>query len=149
MAYALHTWTLSLTQLRRLRFPVNNQPSEERNQAARTVLAALALYSLALQQERGYWLRSRCELIPEGKLSLDLVGGSNGGGPFALGDPREVRQRLVDPAVQAATNLLAWEPRVIRLTPTPQLTELVRRSDALGPQEVSEEQGITDAGTAS
>lgn len=65
MAYALHTWTLSLTQLRRLRFPVNGSHEEDRNHAARTVLAALALYALALQHERGYWLRSRCELVPE------------------------------------------------------------------------------------
>lgn len=97
MAYALHTWTLSLTQLRRLRFPppktASNQIAGEhatqqktrgdgvdtpkqnkgeeagqqkaRDEAARTVLAALALYAFALLRDRDYLLRSRCELVPK------------------------------------------------------------------------------------
>ena len=75
MAYALHTWALSLTQLRRLSFPFGKRAiaqvapegergrasdqnvtiPDQRNHAARTVLAAVALYALALQQESGYW----------------------------------------------------------------------------------------------
>jgi len=133
MDYALHTWTLSLTQLRRLRFPVGGNHDEERNQATRTVLASLALYALALQQERGYWLRSRCELILAEGFTLDIVGGANG---YALGTPERVRQELFEPAYEAAT--LSWEQRVIRLTPIEQLTELVRRSDQRQPEDTPE-----------
>lgn len=53
MAYALHTWTLSLTQLRRLRFPDLVKDNADVSIDARTALAALALYGLALQHDRG------------------------------------------------------------------------------------------------
>lgn len=179
--YALHTWTLSLTQLRRLRFPGSgghdDARNDARNKAARTVLAALGLYALALQQENGYWLRSRCELIPDGDLKLELVGGE--GGTFKIGTAKEMRQILVAacqkaqdafetaeenpesgerneqagetepeaPNEEASEQSVAngdnnaeqspqplpnpgWEQRVIWLTPTEKLAELVRQSDA-------------------
>lgn len=51
----------------RLSFPVqgNCNSENELNNAARTVLAALALASFCHMQEQGYDLRSRCLLIPE------------------------------------------------------------------------------------
>jgi CRISPR-associated protein Csb1 len=147
MAYAQHTWVLSLTQLRRLRFPIGRDHDDHRNHATRTVLAALALYALALQLERGYWLRSRCELIPENELTIDLIGGANAS--FTLGSPEQVREALLDTAIQGAQHHLAWEGRVIRLTPTPQLVELVRGSDARRPAEETEPEEVADAGAES
>ena len=158
MAYALHTWTLSLTQLRRLRFPVGKSSEEQtaptgtpgeagarRNEAARTVLAALALHALALQQEKGYWLRSRCELVPEGSLILELVGGA--GGVFSLGTAEQTRKTLAHVIDEAGRLGLVWSKCVTVLTPTAKLRELVRRSDAQRPQ--SEEEGEqADAGAA-
>jgi len=145
MDHALHTWTLSLTQLRRLRFPVDGSPDEERNNAARTVLAALALYARALQQDRGYWLRSRCELVGDDGYELELIGGV--GGTYQLGEADRVKTELFDPAYQEA---LDWEQSVIRLTPTDQLAELVRRSDARQPEAGDEAgEGAADAGAQS
>lgn len=162
MAYALHTWTLSLTQLRRLRFPIDS-PSEDEapeeavtedshsttadpNEAARTVLAALSLYALALQQEHGYWLRSRCELVPERSATLELIGSK--GGAYALGTAAEMR-KLLDSAIQTAKERgLAWPTNVTSLTPTEKLRELVRASDARAP-EAEEEEEPADAGAAS
>jgi|GEM_PF-95781 CRISPR-associated protein Csb1 len=156
MAYALHTWTLSLTQLRRLRFPIrpNGTATEEAgkdedpNQAGRTVLAALALYALALQRERGYWLRSRCELFPAEPVVLEVVGGS--GGQFSLGGTAEMREIFTKALAEAERSGLRWEKKVIKLEPTDKLRELVKRSDKPGP--VSEEEGEpeeepADAGT--
>jgi CRISPR-associated protein Csb1 len=131
MEYALHTWTLSLTQLRRLRFPVegSTDKTQDCNAAARTALAALAVYALALQNERGYWLRSRCELIPEGEIKLELLGNSST--DFSLGSAQDVRKNLFEPALEEAEKLgLAWEKKVIRLTPTEELKKLVELSDA-------------------
>lgn len=128
MAYALHTWTLSLTQLRRLRFPGLGNGSADASAEGRAALAALALYGLALQHERGCWLRSRCELIPEGPVMLELVGGQ-GGGPFVLPSAEQIRENLLRPAIEKAK----WESKVFRLTPSAQLAELVERSDAMGP----------------
>jgi CRISPR-associated protein Csb1 len=104
VAYALHTWTLSLTQLRRLRFPVNASHDDERNGATRAVLAALALYALALQREKsGYLLRSRCELLPEQKgLTLELLGGTSPSDTFTLGSSDDVRKELFQPAIEEA-----------------------------------------------
>lgn len=168
MAYALHTWALSLTQLRRLWFPFGKRMEaqmvpkdqggsendaqvatlDQRNDVARTVLAALALYALALQQENGYWLRSRCELVPEGSLVLEQVGGS--GGKFLLGTAAEARTLLVRALREAESNQigLQWSKRVIVLTPTEKLRRLVQGSDAQGPDSVEREE-LADAGAAS
>lgn len=154
MEYALHTWALSLTQLRRLRFPVQVPKGESeaspevqldrRNHAARTVLAALALYALALQNERGYWLRSRCELIPEGDLKLELLGSSSA--EFSLCSAQDVREKLLEPAIEEAEKLgLTWEKKVVRLTPTEELKKLVELSDA---RRAEEEDADTEEVTA-
>jgi CRISPR-associated protein Csb1 len=173
MDYALHTWTLSFTQLRRLRFPMpstgsgsgastasagagdatklNQTPptQEQRDEAARTVLAALALYALALQQERGYWLRSRCELVPSEPLVLHVVGAS--GGSYSLGRPADVKAKILDPALVQAERLgVRWSKTVTLLEPTEKLKELARRSDARGPESEPEpEEEPADAGAAS
>jgi CRISPR-associated protein Csb1 len=149
MDHALHTWTLSLTQLRRLRFPgfkaPNGEPSiEMQNEAARTVLAALALYTLALQQERGYWLRSRCELIREGQVKLEIVGGVPG--DIDISNPEVVRKKLLEPAVEHAEQLgVCWKKTVTVLTPSEELKRLVELSDARG----AEEEGESDNQAAS
>jgi CRISPR-associated protein Csb1 len=143
MDYALHTWTLSLAQLRRLRFPgfkaPNGKPSiEKQNEAARTVLAALSLYGLALQLERGYWLRSRCDLMPEGQAKLEVLGVAPG--DVKIGSPDDIRETLLKPAIKHAEEELGvcWQKSVIRLTPTEELKSLVEMSDALGPSEDSD-----------
>lgn len=168
MEYALHAWVLSLTQLRRLWFPLGKTSGaqiapegqhgstggqraatpDQRNDAARTVLAALALYALALQQENGYWLRSRCELVPEGSLVLEEIGGE--GGTFSLGTAAEARTLLTEAIREAESSRvgLEWPKRIIVLTPTEKLRRLVQGSDAKGPASVEEEE-LADAGAAS
>jgi CRISPR-associated protein Csb1 len=152
MAYALHAWTLSLTQLRRLRFPTANKDQQklatqdQRDEAARTVLAALALYALTLQQEKGYWLRSRCELVPNGPVELELVGASER--KFALGTAEQMRA-VLDQAIRTADDGgLSWSKVVRRLTPTQKLRELVSASDLRGP-ELDDQQEPADAGVES
>ncbi len=168
MDHALHAWTLSLTQLRRLRFPKPATSSEsgvgdasaaagnptdprqtsptqqQRDEAARTVLAALALYALALQQERGYWLRSRCELVASEPIVLSLVEGS--GGSYRLGRSAEVRTEILAPALREAEDLgVEWSKTVTLLKPTEKLRDLVDRSDTLGPEPESEPEAGEDA----
>jgi CRISPR-associated protein Csb1 len=153
MAYGMHTWTLSVTQLRRLRFPLTGSQDENRDCAARTVLAALALYAFALQiDSRGYWLRSRCHLVPENAIELELICGSGYIQRFTLGSAEDIRDNLLKPAIQEIEQTvsdLRWERKVIRTTPTPELLELVRRSDQLGPEEDVQETETADAGDQS
>jgi CRISPR-associated protein Csb1 len=168
--HAVHTWTLSLTQLRRLRFPLPaisgtkeasvasaaadvatnpNQTSgtqEQRDEAARTVLAALALYALALQQEKGYWLRSRCELLPSEPVVLERIGAI--GGSWSLGSPADVK-KIFDAAIAEAEKVgVKWSKTFTLLEPTEKLKKLVSLSDARGPEPEPEEEPA-DAGAAS
>lgn len=165
MSYALHTWTLSLTQLRRLRFPpdsrckdqsvsegssaekdLRNATTPDPHEAARTVLAALALYALALQQEQGYWLRSRCELAPEGPLVLERIGGA--GEMFSIGTAEQTRKLLDDAVGEAEKAACGWSSGVTVLKPTEKLRELVQRSDDHDPESETEQEPA-NAGAAS
>ena len=145
IAYALHTWTLSLNQLRRLRFPAKRSKADEkdnRGNAARTALAALAVYALALENKCGYWLRSRCELVADNSPILEQVGTVNS---FAVPDVSAAKQLLSD-ALRDAEKHIEWEKNIIRLTPMRKLLELVRASDARRPEEELEEAETASAG---
>jgi CRISPR-associated protein Csb1 len=152
MAYALHTWTLSLTQLRRLRFPVSGEFNENRNNAARTVLAALAIYALALQHAHGCWLRSRCDLVPiaaaeNGAAVLEQINADGTAADFAFPSVQTAKQLLAGAlggAESGAEAEIGWEKRVIRLTPTEQLRRLVELSDGRQPEEADEEPVVAD-----
>jgi CRISPR-associated protein Csb1 len=71
--HALQTTVLSLTALRRLRFPTESSTSDARDGAARAVLAGLGLVAITAARERGCWLRSRCGLIADGAQDLEIV----------------------------------------------------------------------------
>ncbi|HLI83696.1 MAG TPA: type I-U CRISPR-associated RAMP protein Csb1/Cas7u [Bryobacteraceae bacterium] len=139
VAYALHTWVLSLNQLRRLRFPAKNGKTDENDNgsnALRTVLAALGLYALSLQVEQGYWLRSRCELVPDkaSSLILEEVGTAN---QFSVPSSIAARQILTE-ALNEAKPYVEWEKNIIRLTPMSKLVQLVAASDRRRPDEDSD-----------
>ena len=73
IAYAQRTTPLSLPALRRLRFPVSDEFSTERDQAARVALAALGLCAATLAREAGTDLRSRCHLVEESGGEWELL----------------------------------------------------------------------------
>jgi CRISPR-associated protein Csb1 len=138
IAHAEQTTVLSLPALRRLRFPVNGEYSKERDEAARTSLAALGLCAAALAAESGLDLRSRCLLWPTESLAWEL-----------LGRPGEEPQRitlnasdaieLLNEAVEVATGLgLAWRTEPLTLTPSKQLVKLVVKSQQLAAQQGSD-----------
>jgi CRISPR-associated protein Csb1 len=128
---AVQTTVLSFPQLRRLRFPdpATGDSTPERDAAARATLAALALYAVALQREEGYFLRSRCHLIPVEPPACQFIG--------VTAKDVESCELTVEAARKAFETALArskeaglpWRSGVIELTPTDKLVELVRRSD--------------------
>ncbi len=128
ISHALQTTVLSLPALRRLSFPVDGKRSSEIDGAAQTTLAALALAAIAWQQREGYDLRSGCLLVPEAAQHFELL------------DVGEVRvftldldgaKALLEQAVAAATALkLPWSTEPIKLTPSPNLQALIRKSRA-------------------
>ncbi len=125
-------FVLSLPGLRRLRFPrQDGAAAPERDAAARTVLAALALCGIALQIEDGLDLRSRCLLIPDGAASYELIDAT--GSPQSLSINGDTAIGLLNDAVAAAAEAdLAWETETVVLEPQERLLELVRRSRAAG-----------------
>ena len=128
---ARQTTTLSLAVLRRLRFPLDGAADSDRDVdlAARTALAALGLAAGALARS-DVDLRSRCHLFAEQKPNwalLDRPGEAPG--EFELDADSAID--LLKQAIAAAKGAgLPWEGEV-ELTPSPDLVELVRRSQEL------------------
>ncbi|MEX0776839.1 MAG: type I-U CRISPR-associated RAMP protein Csb1/Cas7u [Phycisphaeraceae bacterium] len=136
IASAEQTIVLSLPALRRLRFPVDGEFSTERDNAARTVLAALGLLAAALADDAGLDLRSRCLLYPEADLTWDLLD-RKAGGSFLL--PAEDAIALFKEAVKAAMDAgLPWREQPLVLTPSEQLVKLVVKSQLLAAKQGGE-----------
>lgn len=126
--HAEQTVVLSLPALRRLRFPDDQgKEAPDRNDTARTVLAALALAAVAHQREQGYDLRSRCLLIPEGLAPFELI--ANDGKIDTYGLTAAQADVLLEDTIKAAkAKGLPWEENTITLEPEERLVELVRKS---------------------
>lgn len=148
--YAVQTTVLSLPALRKLRFttsadgtPFDAALRPRIEQAARTVLAALALVAVVEQRSRGYDLRSRSFLVPESgaSLSFELVPGDGGAGQaFQLSS--EAASRMLAEAVAAAEALgLVWEREPLVLQPAPKLAGLIRESRKRAAASQGDEEG--------
>ena len=128
---ARQTTVLSLSALRRLRFPLNGAVDSDRevNLAARTTLAALGLAAGSLVRTDGD-LRSRCHLFAEQEPVWELLD-RPGQSPevFEL-DPDDAVDLLAEAISVAQSKGLPWEGE-ISLTPSGELVELVRRSQEL------------------
>lgn len=143
MKYALQTTVLSLSALRRLRFPNNGSQSPERDTSARTVLAALGLVAITAQRERDYFLRSRCELraVDSPKFEFVVQGReAEEKDRFAL--KFDEAKKLLQDALQAP-NAPKWkaDSDMPQLKPKANLAELIRLSFERGGAEEEGEGG--------
>jgi CRISPR-associated protein Csb1 len=123
--YVEHTAVLSFAGLRRLGFG-----GDERDHAGRALLAAIGLLGLVELDARGYALRSRCDLVCEGRAPFELVHAD--GSIDHLECDRETARTLYAAAIETGRKAgfkLAADP--IRLAPQEKLVEIVRRSQAL------------------
>lgn len=132
---AVQTVVLSLTGLRRLRFPtdakgraLSSEVQPKAEVAARTALAALGLAAVVYQRENGFDLRSRCVLVGKEPLSFELL--SNDGAPSVkVGIDRSAAQALVAEARAEADKVgLGWDRGPISLEPAPKLVQLIKHS---------------------
>lgn len=128
ISYATQYAVLSLPALRRLRFPLKDGGDHD---AARTLLASLALVALAAQHREGYDLRSRCNLLPEqSRRAVEFV--SAGVEPravyFDLGDALAVYADAVKAARAAG---YTWRKEPLKLQASAQFLELIRKSAEL------------------
>ncbi len=128
VGHALHTVVISLPTLRRLRFPDGDGRTDPaRDEAARCVLGALALLAVTAQDAEGYNLRSRCDLVRDGRRPFELLSADGEITEFEL-DFAGARA-LYDEAVEAAKAAgLPWRDEPLRLTPQPKLVRIVAES---------------------
>lgn len=134
--HAEHGFVLSFAALRRLRFG-----GPDKDAAGRALLAALGLVALAEQDARGYALRSRCDLVCDGRAPLERVTPDGATEPVTFDRvTAQALYRAAFDAAQAAGLPLRAEP--LRLTPQDKLVEIVRRSQDLA---LSGEGGDDDA----
>jgi CRISPR-associated protein Csb1 len=139
-----HSFVLSFAALRRLRFG-----GAEKDAAGRSLLAALGLVALTEQDAQGYALRSRCDLVCDGRAALELVR-SDGSTETILIDRTQTRalyQAAYD-AAQKAGFSLSSEP--LRLTPQEKLVAIVKESQRLALESKGgdqDEAGSDDSGS--
>ena len=131
LSKARQTTTVSLAVLRRLRFPLDGAADSDRDVdlAARTALAALGLAAGTLARS-DVDLRSRCHLFAEQKpiwALLDRPGEAPGEFELDADSALDLLKQAIAVARDAG---LPWEGEV-ELTPSPDLVELVRRSQEL------------------
>lgn len=133
--YAEQLTVLSLPALRRLRFATTSDgqrlEGERRRKAedaARTLLAALALAAVVYQRENGYDLRSRCALRSLAPFTLELIPG-DGGEVQSFSLDRDGAKALLDEARKEASKLgMSWPEEPLTLIPAPKLVGLIRKS---------------------
>ncbi|MHB1038262.1 MAG: type I-G CRISPR-associated RAMP protein Csb1/Cas7g [Pirellulales bacterium] len=141
IAKALQTTVLSLPALRRLRFPLRGEARSDskRDDVARTALAALGLCAAALTREGGCDLRSRCQLHPAEAISWELLvrpGEESERLDLSSNEAMDLYRDAVTAAKKAG---LPWLDKEIVLEPSPQLVELVKRSQILAAKVVENE----------
>ncbi len=136
---ATQTTVLSLSALRRLRFPLNGAADSVKDVdlAARTALAALGIAAGSLARNDGD-LRSRCQLFATQASIWELLD-RPGEKPRQFECDSDTALRVLAEAISEAKEVgLPWEGK-IELTPSPELVELVRRSQELASASTKEE----------
>lgn len=120
-----HTFVLSFAALRRLRFG-----DPDLTIAGRSLVAALGLLAVAEQDARGYALRSRCDLVCDGRSPLELVHADGATEEVSL--DRAAALALYEAAFDTARNVgFSFPQGLIRLTPQEKLVKIVRSSQEL------------------
>jgi CRISPR-associated protein Csb1 len=129
---AIQTTVLSLTCLRRLRFPLNGAADSDpaTDLVARTALAAIGLAAATLSHAEMTDLRSRCQLFPIEPGHWHLLD-EPGTEPKAYALSISGAVELINQALTAATDAGLPLEGVITLQPSDELVELVRRSQEL------------------
>jgi CRISPR-associated protein Csb1 len=120
--YIQQSTTVSFAALRQLYFPVGGN---DLSSIAHAVLAAIALHAATLNTERGWHLRSRCDLILDDGVSPEweiLGGSSNSREALDADTTRKLLQESISKAKEAG---LPWNDEPIRLKPSPALQKLV------------------------
>lgn len=140
ITYAMQRWVLSLPALRVLRFPEKKgqMASEERNNAARTVLALLALCGLSRLWDKGLWFRSGCTLELAAEPQIEIIYGRGRQAERLSFATSDVDKAYLQAITEADKHGLTMRAGPIDLEPGQNLSEAYRRSRAGEPAEAAE-----------
>lgn len=137
--YLEQMFVLSFAALRRLHFGLDNK----KNEIGRALLAALGLMAVAEQDLQGYALRSRCDLVCEGKAPLEVVHADGSTANIALDAPQA--RGLYREAFAAAKNAgFSFQESPLLLTPQDKLVNIVKQSQDKALAGEGGEDGETD-----
>ncbi len=134
---AVQTTVISIPALKKLRFPLDGANSEATDKKAQVVLLSLAISAVSHARDKGYDLRSRCLLVPEGIPPLELIN-KDGSSRFFSVDSKTADEILVNSIDQARKAGLPWLDRDVALKPNSNLIDLIRRSRELHDEEENE-----------
>lgn len=122
--YIQQSTTISFAALRQLHFLVGDK---DQSSFAHAVLAAIALHAAALNVERGWHLRSRCDLVLDDGVTPEWE--TLGAAPSKEALSSDVTRKVLMESIEAAKKAgLPWNDAPIKLTPSPALRELVIKS---------------------
>ena len=127
--YIQQSATISCAALRQLRFPVTGKTGTDAK--AHTVLAAIALHAAALNVEKGWHLRSRCDLVLDDSqktIEWEILGSSVPKQSLSADATRKLLEDAISEAIKAG---LPWEEKPLELKPSKALADLVRKSQQL------------------
>jgi CRISPR-associated protein Csb1 len=123
------TSLLSLSGIRRLRFPTpDNTYDEGRDVAGRVATAALGLYAMSAQLDAGFNLRSGCDLIPLSSPVIEIIGRSMDDVSVMEVTKDAALQVLQEALQDAEASGLGWRKETVQAVADERLTTLVVRS---------------------
>ncbi len=125
--YALQYSVITLAGLRRLRFPIAGKRDPKVDSAGRAVLAALGLVALTTTRNRGYALRSRCDLVADGVAKFEVLehDGKSREEDVAEAAAIELYEKSVDHARKLG---LPWHSEPKEMRPQAKLAKLIALS---------------------
>jgi CRISPR-associated protein Csb1 len=123
--YVEHTAVLSFAGLRRLGFG-----GREKDAVAQALLAALGILALIEQDARGYALRSRCDLVCDGRAPLERVKSDGLIEPIQI-DRKAARELYAEAVAAARKSGVTISATPIKLVPQPKLVAIVKQSQEI------------------
>ncbi len=126
---AVQTSVVSCAAVRRLRFEkVDGIDEASRNHAGQTATIALGLYGLLAQMDEGYYLRSRCDLIPVNQTKIEVIGRTLDETEEYQISPGEMLEVLKKAREEARRYGLEWRTEPLVTEGDERLTTMIERS---------------------
>jgi CRISPR-associated protein Csb1 len=128
---ARHDLVISVTAIRRLRFPdpATGELDPARDRAGQDAVLAFGIYAISLLLDAGYDLRSGCQLLPTEEPAIEVIGRTLQ--QVDRTDLSRARAWFDEAMATAARHGLKWRTEPLELTPSNDLRTVIARSRKL------------------